>query len=85
MTTIRNILEETGLSQIRKQLGCLLGKEIPEETKEIQDAKNKIYIKIENTFSGTVFNHMMEFKRTDTIGEMKEQVKEFLEEHQGEP
>ena len=75
MATIRNILEEIGLPQIREQLGYLLGKAIPEETKEIKDAKNKIYIKIENTFSGTVFHHMMEFNRTDTIAEMKKQVK----------
>ena len=85
MATIRNILEEIGLPQIREQLGYLLGKTIPEETKKIQDAKNKIYIKIENTFSGKVFHHMMEFNRTDTIEELKEQVKEFLEEHQGKP
>ena len=85
MATIRNILEEIGLPHIREPLGYLLGKEIPEETKEIKDAKNKIYIKIENTFSGTVFNHTMEFNRTDTIGDMKEQVKEFLNEHQGKP
>ena len=82
MATIRNILEEIGLPQIREKLSCLLGKTIPEETK---DAKNKIYIKIENTFSGKVFHHTMEFNRIDTIGEMKEQVKEFLEEHQGKP
>ena len=85
MATIRNILEEIGLPQIREQLGYLLGKEIPEETKEIQDTKNKIYITIENTFSGKVFNHTMEFNRTDTIGEMKDQVKDFLEEHQSKP
>ena len=53
MTTIRNILEEIGLPEIREELGYLLGKTIPEETKEIKDAKNKIYIKIENTFSGS--------------------------------
>ena len=85
MEPIRNILEEIGLPEIREKLGCLLGIAIPEETKEIKEAKNKIYIKVENTFSGKVYNHAMKFNRSDTIGEMKEQVKTFLEEQKGGP